>query len=287
MLQVHIVTAVSTALATIPEATYEWKILLNGATKAETLKHALVQETRWRDLLFQTEIVQESRVSRTLKAFKVTKHDLSVIISSPPSLLQVTAIKLGQTVHPTSQSWEKQVRAALWNPFRNVRLKCPSESRSPCSTVVSTSGVWSVSHTASGAQVEAEVSQQKKATETRRRNHCGVILILCSHGYHTWAFREKIKIMKKKTTQVNICRKERRGQCCWVTSMRNKRRWVSGWQKSSVNHKTICPIGISRRVEFGSGWGVSEACPMLKYILSWHNLGFAALLPQNSGLYWC
>lgn len=68
-------------------------------------------------MLSQTEIVQESRVSSTLKTFNVTKHDLSIIVSSSPSLLEAVTssqpAKLCEIVHPRSQSWEKQVSPAL------------------------------------------------------------------------------------------------------------------------------------------------------------------------------
>ena len=79
-------------------------------------------------MLFQTEIVPKSRVSGILKTFKVTKHDLSIIASSPPSLLEAVAssqlAKLVEIVHPRYQSWERQVSPALEAVKKGSPLLC-------------------------------------------------------------------------------------------------------------------------------------------------------------------
>jgi len=68
-------------------------------------------------MFFQTEIVGKSRVNGILEPFKVTKHDLSNIASSPPSLLEGVAssqlVELGEIVYPRSQSWERQLSLAV------------------------------------------------------------------------------------------------------------------------------------------------------------------------------
>lgn len=106
--------AVSTTAGTIPEATQAWKTLLNRANKGETIEHAFVHGEV---MLLQIDIVPESRVYGIPKTFKVTEHDLSIIASSPPCLLEADAssqlAKHGEIVHPRLQSWERQVSLAL------------------------------------------------------------------------------------------------------------------------------------------------------------------------------
>lgn len=102
-------TAASTTQEMVPETAQEWKILLNGATKGETLEHVFVQVAWWSNAFPARDSAWKQ--SSILKTFKVTKHDLSIIASSPPSLLEAGAssqlAKLVEIVHPRSQSWQE------------------------------------------------------------------------------------------------------------------------------------------------------------------------------------
>lgn len=108
-------TAASTTQEMVPETAQEWKILLNGATKGETLEHVFVQVAWWSNAFPARDSAWKQ--SSILKTFKVTKHDLSIIASSPPSLLEAGAnsqlAKLVEIVHPGPSLGKREISPAL------------------------------------------------------------------------------------------------------------------------------------------------------------------------------